>query len=248
MHLHLLAAFLIGSATICTAQSGAHWSYQGKTGPLVWSKLDRTYEACSKGHEQSPLDVRGARLNSSLKPLEFHYIAGPITLMNTGNGIVARVDPGSTLVANGVRYNLVELDFHHPSEHAVKGKLSDMEVDLMHRSDDGKMAIVAVRLNQDRGFPNALLASIFDHLPATPGTSTKIADMVNAGGLLPVDRGYWTYVGSELTPPCSEGVRWYVFEEDLSISRTQLDAFTRLFKMNTRPLQDPHGRKIEASE
>lgn len=248
MHLHLLAAFLIGSATICTAQSGAHWSYEGKTGPLVWSKLDRTYEACSKGHEQSPLDVRGARLNSSLKPLEFHYIAGPITLMNTGNGIVARVDPGSTLVANGVRYNLVELDFHHPSEHAVKGKLSDMEVDLVHRSDDGKMAIVAVRLNQDRGFPNALLASIFDHLPATPGTSTKIADMVNAGGLLPVDRGYWTYVGSELTPPCSEGVRWYVFEEDLSMSRTQLDAFTRLFKMNTRPLQDPHGRKIEASE
>ena len=72
--------------------------------------------------------------------------------------------------------------------------------------------------------------------------------MVNAGGLLPVDRGYWTYVGSELTPPCSEGVRWYVFEEDLSMSREQLDAFTRLFKMNTRPLQDPHGRKIEASE
>ena len=117
--------------------------------------------------------MRGARLNSSLKPLEFHYIAGPMTLVNTGHGIVAHVDPGSTLVANGVRYNLVELDFHHPSEHAVKGKLSDMEVDLVHRSDDGKMAIVAVRLNQDRGFPNALLASIFDHLPATPGTSTR---------------------------------------------------------------------------
>ena len=37
----------------------------------------------------------------------------------------------------------------------MKGKLSDMEVDLVHRSENGKIAIVAVRLNQDRGFPNA---------------------------------------------------------------------------------------------
>jgi len=242
------AAFVLGFASICAAQSGAYWNYEGHTGPLVWGKLDPQYEACSKGHEQSPLDMRGARLNKALQPLEFHYIAGPMTLENTGRGIVARVDPGSTMVANGVRYNLVELDFHHPSEHAVKGKLSDMEVDLVHRSDDGKTAIVAVRLNQDRGFPNALLAALFDHLPAAAGKSVKITDMVDVGGLLPDDRGYWTYTGSKLTPPCTEGVQWYVFENDLSMSRTQLKEFTNLFKMNTRPMQDAHGRKIEADE
>ena len=88
-----------------------------------------------------------------------------MTLENTGRGIVARVDPGSAMVANGVHYHLVELDFHHPSEHAVKGKLSDMEVDMVFRTDDGKMAIVAVRLNQDRSFPNAMLASLWPHLP-----------------------------------------------------------------------------------
>ena len=169
-------------------------------------------------------------------------------LENTGRGIVARVDPGSYMVADGVRYNLVELEFHHPSEHPVKGKLSDMEVDMVNRSEDGKMAIVAVRLNQDRGFPNALLATLFEHLPAKPGTTTRITEMVSAGALLPADRGYWTYVGSELTPPCTEGVRWYVFEEDLSMSREQLRAFTGLFRMNTRPVQDPHGRRIEANE
>ncbi len=248
MRLPLLFAFLLAFTTLSAAQSGANWSYEGKTGPIVWGRLDPAYHACSNGHEQSPLDIRGARLNKALQPLEFHYIAGPMTLVNTGRGIVARVDPGSTMTANGVRYNLVELDFHHPSEQAVKGKLSDMEVDLVHRSDDGQMAILAVRLNQDRGFPNALMASLIEHLPSTPGTSSKITDLVNPGGLLPSDRGYWTYVGSELTPPCTEGVRWFVFESDLSMSRTQLEAFTRLFKMNTRPLQDPHGRKIQASE
>jgi carbonic anhydrase len=43
-------------------------------------------------------------------------------------------------------------------------------------------------------------------------------------------------------------VRWFVFEEDLSLSRSQMRTFTGLFKMNTRPVQDPHGRKIEANE
>jgi carbonic anhydrase len=71
---------------------------------------------------------------------------------------------------------------------------------------------------------------------------------VNPGGLLPPDRGYWTYVGSLTIPPCAEGVRWIVFEQDVPISRDQLRAFTNLFKVNTRPLQDPHGRRIEANE
>jgi len=248
MRLVVPVVFVFGFATFSAAQNGANWTYEGKTGPLVWGKLDPAYETCSKGHEQSPIDIRGARLNKSLQPLEFHFIAGPMTLENTGRGIVAKVDPGSTMVASGVNYHLIELDFHHPSEHPVKGKLSDMEVDMVFHGDDGKTAIVAVRLNQDRGFPNALLATLWEHLPTRPGTSTKVTDMVSAGGLLPVDRGYWTYIGSELTPPCTEGVRWFVFEEALSISRSQMRTFADLFKMNTRPVQDQHGRKIEANE
>ena len=248
MRLSIPVVFVFGFATFCAAQNGANWTYEGKTGPLVWGKLDPSYEACSRGHEQSPIDIRGARLSKSLQPLEFHFIAGPVTLENTGRGIVAHVDPGSVMVADGVRYHLIDLDFHHPSEHPVKGKLSDMEVDMVFHSDDGKKAIVAVRLDQDRGFPNALLAMLWDHLPTKAGTTAKDTDMVSAGGLLPEDRGYWTYIGSELTPPCTEGVRWFVFEQDLSISRSQMRTFAGLFKMNTRPVQDTHGRKIEANE
>jgi len=248
MRLFIAVAFVFGFVPFSVAQSGVNWTYEGKNGPMVWGKLDPAYGLCSKGHEQSPIDIRGARLNKSLEPLEFHFIAGPMTLENTGRGIVGHVDPGSTMLAGGVRYHLTELDFHHPGEHPVKGKLSDMEVDMVFATDDGKKAIVAVRLDQDRGVPNALLATLWDHLPAKPGNSAKVADMVSAGGLLPEDRGYWTYTGSELTPPCTEGVRWFVFEEDLSISRSQMRAFASLFKMNTRPVQDAHGRKIEANE
>jgi carbonic anhydrase len=249
MRLSLLAAFAVALAVAPAAiAQTAPWSYQGKTGPLAWGKLDPAYHACAKGHEQSPIDIRGARLNKALHPIEFHYIAGPVTLVNDTRTIVARVDPGSYIVAGGVRYELVEFSFHHPGEEAVKGKLTEMEVDLLHKSADGKLAVIAVRLREDLDAPNAVLAALWPHLPKTAGATEKVAEMVNAGGLLPADRGYWTYLGSLTTPPCTEGVRWFIFEQELSLSRDQLRAFAALFRMNTRALQDTHGRRIEANE
>jgi len=239
MRFSAFAALALGVAALSATQIAAqtaNWGYQGKTGPLVWGKLDPAYQACSKGHEQSPLDIRGAHLNKALAPIEFHYIAGPVRLENDGHTIVAHVNPGSYIVAGGVRYELVEFDFHHPGEQAVKGKLSDMDVHLLHRSADGKLAVVAVRLMEDAG------------LPITAGASEKVQEMVSAGGLLPADRGYWTYTGSLTAPPCTEGVRWFVLEQELSLSRDQLRAFAVLFRVNTRGLQEAHGRRIEANE
>ena len=242
------ALLLLSSFAVAAAQNQPKWTYQGKTGALLWSKLDPAWQACGKGHEQSPVDLKGARLNAALKPIEFHYMAGSVTITNTGNGIEVQVNPGSYIVAEGVRYDLVSYGFHHPSEHTLRGDFSDMEIDFLHRSSDGKEAILGVRLSEKRGFPNAVMATLWDHLPTRTGQAEKITDMINPGGLLPTDRSYWTYMGSELTPPCAEGVHWYVFEQELSISRSQYNTFDALYKVNTRPIQDLHGRKITANE
>jgi carbonic anhydrase len=243
---------LMGAASVAGAQSAAPgsaaWSYTGRSGPLNWGKLDPAYRACSEGHEQSPIDIRGAHLNKALKPIEFHYLAGPVTVENTGNLIVVHVDPGSYMVADGVRYELKRLEIHRPSEHAIKGKLTDMDVEMVHAGADGKMAAVAVRLTQNLDEPNATLAMLWTHLPTAPHTSQKIDTLVNPAGFLPADPGYWTYMGSLTTPPCTEGVRWFVMQQDVAVSRDQVRDLQRLFRIGSRPLQDPHGRRIEANE
>ena len=249
MRSYVIAALSFGlAATLASAQSGAYWDYYGKTGPLAWGRLDPAYQACSKGHEQSPIDIRGARLNKALQPIEFHYIAGPVKVENDGRMIIVHVNPGSYIVAGGMRYDLKRFEFHHPSEEAVRGKLTDLGVELIHEGSDGKMAVVDIRLAMDRGSPNAVLAMLWPHLPKKPGTTQAVSEMVNAGGFLPADRGYWTYTGSLTTPPCTEGVHWFVFEDDISLSLEQLRAFEMLFRMNSRPLQETHGRRIEANE
>ena len=245
----VFALFFLSFAAASVAQNQPDWTYQGKTGTLNWGKLSPAYRACAKGREQSPVDMRSARLNTGLQPIEFHYKAGPVTLANTGRTVAVTMNPGSYIVTGGVRYDLVSYEFHHPSEHTLKGDFSDMEIDMFHRSADGKLAILAVRLSEgDAGFPNATLATLWQHLPMNAGQTSKVTDMVNPGGLLPPDHSYLTYMGSLLEPPCTEGVRWFVFQQQVSISRRQYNTFADLYPMNTRPVQSLNGRKIEAIE
>ncbi len=248
MRISALMGLVLGVTVMAGAQTTAPWSYQGNTGPLNWGKLDPSYKTCRDGHEQSPIDIRGAHLNKSLPDIEFHYLGAPLTLENTGNTIRAVVHPGSYIVWQGVRYELQDFDFHHPGEEAVKGKLPDMDIHLVHKSADGKLAIIAVRLVEDPGSPNVILAALWEHLPTKSGASEKIDSLINPGGLLPGDRGYWTYMGSLSAPPCTEGVRWFVMEQPIAISREQLRQFAAIYRINSRGLQDPHGRKIEANE
>ena len=250
MRLSAVALLMAGFVCFSAAQAPTppKWDYLGKYGPASWGKLDPAWKACSAGKEQSPVNITNAKLSKALQPIEFHYVAGPVTLENNGHTVEVHVRPGSYIVADGVRYDLVQFHFHHPGEEAVKGRLSDMVAHLVHQSADGRTAVVAVRFVEDRGQPNALLSTLWANLPRSAGQTTKIDDMVNPGGFLPADRGYWTYTGSLTAPPCTEGVKWVIFQQQMPLSREQLRAFAALYPVNSRPLQDLRGRKVQASE
>lgn len=241
--------FFTAALAICAVLS-AHsqstpWGYSGKLAPERWAKLDGSYLTCANGKEQSPIDIRGAK-PTALAPLEFHYRSDQIKLNNDGHTILAQITPGSFLTVAGQRYDLFQLQFHSPSEEAVKGQLSDMEVQLLHKDAQGKMLILSVRMRE--GNDNLVLASLWPNLPAKANQTSEASDSVNPAGLLPKERGYWQYQGSLTTPPCTEGIRWIVFKEESELSRDQLQTFQRIYNRNARPLQPPHDRKIEATK
>jgi len=66
---------------------------------------------------------------------------------------------------------------------------------------------------------------------------------MSPAGLLPTDRGYWTYEGSLTAPPCTEGVRWLIFEQQVEISRDQLKAFATSTKSTAARFRTPTAAK-----
>jgi len=67
---------------------------------------------------------------------------------------------------------------------------------------------------------------------------------LNVSDLLPADRGYFTFAGSLTTPPCSEGVTWYVLKTQSSLSVEQLATFAKIYPSNARPIQPSGNREI----
>ncbi|MCP9940624.1 carbonic anhydrase family protein, partial [Synechococcus sp. Cruz CV12-2-Slac-r] len=83
-------------------------------------------------------------------------------------------------------------------------------------------------------------------LPRTKGAKVEL-NLPSLSGILPVNLDYYTYAGSLTTPPCSEGVQFYILKDPVSISAEQLSNFQKLYPMNARPLQPLNERVIKSS-
>jgi len=223
-----------------------HWSYGGPGAPENWSKLDPENMLCSAGKRQSPIDIReGARLE--LEPVKFDYRPTPLRIVDNGHTIQVNYGEGSYITVAGERFELKQFHFHKPAEERIDGRWFDMVAHLVHKSMDGRLAVVAV-LFEMRDQPNAFLRNVWPHLPLEPGREVMMHEiMIDATRLLPETRTYFTYMGSLTTPPCSEGVRWIVLKTPVEVSFDQVAVFSKLYSMNARPIQPSHGRLIKES-
>lgn len=89
---------------------------------------------------------------------------------------------------------------------------------------------------------NAVIGSFWSSLPAEKGPQKTLDAQVDSNNLLPATQTTYRYDGSLTTPPCSEGVKWMVMTQPISFSEAQLAAYTKLFEISNRPVQDLNGR------
>jgi carbonic anhydrase len=219
-----------------------HWSYSGQEGPDEWGKLDSTYAACSSGKTQSPIDIRGAK-KADLPALKFAYNSVPLNIIDNGHTIQVNYPAGSTLTVGRKLYTLKQFHFHHPSEEHVNGHGYDMVAHLVHADAEGHLAVVAVFLKKEK--VNTFIDLVWQNLPTEKGKAIDVSGVaLNAKDLLPVEHEYFTFSGSLTTPPCSEGVTWYVMKNPVALSEAQVAVFAKLYPRNARPIQPANGREI----
>jgi carbonic anhydrase len=137
------------------------WSYEGEGRPENWGKLRPDYATCANGQRQSPIDIRdGFRVD--LEPIRFTYRPSQFRVIDNGHTVQVDVG-GSHIGLLGKTYDLVQFHFHRPAEERIDGQSFEMVIHLVHKSEDGELAVVAVLLEQ--GLENPLIQSIWNNLP-----------------------------------------------------------------------------------
>ena len=222
------------------------WDYGETLGPSKWGDLKPEFALCKTGHRQSPIDILNPQ-KADLPPIRFDYKPSPLHIIDNGHTIMVNYAPGSSVSVGGKKYALKQFHFHRPSEEKINGKNFDMTVHLVHADEEGKLAVVAVLLQE--GEDNPLVRELWSDLPKEKEKEVLLDNIqIDASRILPSDRSYYTFSGSLTTPPCSEDVTWFVLKHPTTVSAAEIKQFSQLYRNDTRPTQPLYDRIVLESK
>lgn len=255
------AVAAISALITATAAEAPHWGYSGANGPQNWASLSPTYSTCGSGKSQSPINIANAH-DAELPPLDFKYSTYALDFTNNGHAVQTNYAAGSTLADQsrhvpakasasppstvghlGSTFELKQFHFHSPSEHQLNGKNMPAEIHFVHADKQGNLAVIGVFVTEGAAHPT--ISQLWQQLPTKAGEDNKLTGSINASTLLPAKHGYDYYQGSLTTPPCSEGVRWLVMKDPITMSAEQLASLKKAIGFaNNRPVQPLNGRVV----
>ncbi len=222
-----------------------HWTYTGNEGPEYWGDLSPEFSTCKTGMNQSPIDIDTTIFDADLPPISFDYnMLTPSNITNNGHTVQVNIWSGGTVSIDGIDFKLKQFHFHTPSENTINGQSFPLEAHFVHLSDKNEIAVVATLFKPGKDDPT--LTNLWKKMPMNAGDSVKL----DSNAIRPLEftkklTNYYRYNGSLTTPPCSEGVRWIVMKQALSVSKQQVEKLQQALKQaNNRPEQPINARAI----
>jgi carbonic anhydrase len=237
------------------------WSYTGNLGPLRWGQLDPRFLLCAAGSSQSPINI-GAKYQRIPYQLSVNYSKSPLimeedgeteltidrveTLVNMGHGVQVNFhgNAADTITYHSNPYQLIQFHFHSPSETLWHGQSFPLEIHLVHQGRNGKVLVIAVFVSA--GKENPTLTKIIRHLPLKAGKEEIfLGEKINPIDLLPINKIYYSYMGSLTTPPCTENIQWLVMPNVITATPAQIARLrSAIGGSNARPVQPVNNRII----
>lgn len=242
LHVFIVSFILLSACTQQKVETAPpHWTYEGEEGPSHWDELDESYAACG-GLYQSPIDIASSA-QEDLANISLHYQPSEVSILNNGHTVQVNYDAGSYIEMDGARYDVTQFHYHTPSEHSIDGRSFAAEFHIVHKSADGKLAVIGILLEE--GAKNNAYQPFVDNLPTQKSEAHDAGVTINAADLLPTVQTTFRYSGSLTTPPCTEGVNWLLMTTPVELSAEQLHALESLFEEgNNRPVQPAHDRTL----
>jgi carbonic anhydrase len=220
------------------------WGYSGEIGPSEWGGLGPEFAMCALGKNQSPVDLAGALEVDEPPEPSLDYAQTPSEFVHKGQAIQVNYSSGNTMSVEGRDFQLLQMHFHTPSEHTVDGETFPLEAHFVHADEDGNLAVLGLFVEE--GEPSDQIEALLQEVPTQKGQTVSIDDTdFDASEMLPDSRENYRYNGSLTTPPCSEGVRFYILTETVTASPGQIRSIHDAVGYdNARPVQPLDSRII----
>jgi len=220
------------------ADTPCSWSYANVN---QWSQLSCT-QVCG-GSTQSPVNIKSYYNDPTLGPLKLTGYAdnAMFTLLNTGHSIQLQAPAGyEGFFIDGVDFK--QFHFHAISEEIFDGVYAPLTMHMVHVDGNGGYTVLAF-LWEITPSDNPWLDPLISGLEEIPLAGNNIT--ISMVGFKPIFDdlqaqdldGYVNFMGSLTTPPCTEGVNWFVALQTLSISDSQWEKILELSHFNYRPIQ-----------
>ena len=234
-----MAALVATPALADHHMDGKNWTFGDGVTDERWSLISTDYALCDSGLNQSPIDLGSpnARGDVQLETM-FGEAAGTMALGQEKVQVDFASGQGFGMNSGGMMFNLLQVHFHTPSEHAIDGMRYPLVAHFVHATDDGKLGVLGVMYTE--GEENEGLASILEAHAGGSGTAVT----VDIDDMLPDDIDVYRYMGSLTTPPCSEGVNWHVADTPVEASAAQIAALRSGLGGDTARSLQPQGSRL----
>lgn len=204
----------------------SQWSYENKEN---WIKpLPKS---------QSPINIvtREAEPMLAEGRIVLNYSHQLLSLFDTDHCIEGKLKGLASI--NSRPFILSQFHFHASGEHTIDGTFFPLELHLVHESQVGMLAVIAVLF--ELGEANKTLDDILDFM-----NQSGEDNHINMMDLIPDSFDYYHYLGSLTTPPLTENVEWYVLMNRMTLSKEQLKRLTSYHNHNFREPQNLNNRKV----
>ncbi|KAK5733850.1 hypothetical protein LTR17_009402 [Elasticomyces elasticus] len=243
-------------------EGAPEWTYEATAD---WGNLDPEYHLCQTGTQQSPIHLRLDQGLSSNVKVSFDYprnVKGVLT--NGGHGPSFAIDhpegeytslPATTFEIDGTNETvyLVSWHTHTPGEHIVSGVRTMAVLHFVHVDAKGDYrSVVWFRIHPGaENFESPFFGQLPKYVGANETEGEMSAEVDHSLALEQVShlKDFWTYQGSLTSPPCKEGLRWFVAREVLFVSDVQMQDLLQVSSFSAREEQDiwRHGVAREES-
>ncbi len=135
---------------------------------------------------------------------------------------------------------LIGWHIHSPAEHTVQGRRSRSELHLVHVNSRGiPQAVVGVFVTPGQTaskFIASFPKRFFGVKESNMGLRAEL-NFAQAMSEVSKSEEFWTYSGSLTSPPCSEGIKWFVARDVLSVSTEQMQQLLGVSAYSARDTQ-----------